>query len=87
MERSLPLELNVLGPEVALSQMERGSGEMLYCLNLARGWGLWARGCAQLSPANRMRVALNPQQEETEVVCLQGLGRLTWLLPDCSQGP
>ena len=51
------------------------------------GWGLWAGGCAQLSPANRVRVALNPQQVETEVVCLQGLGRLTWLLPDCSQGP
>lgn len=26
-------------------------------------------------------MALNPQQEETEVVCLQGLGRLTWLSP------
>lgn len=46
----------------------------LVCLSRSRGWRLWGGGCAQLSSANRVRMALNPQQDETEAVCLWALG-------------
>lgn len=43
-------------------------------LSTCRGWGLWGGGCAQSPSANRVRMALNPQQDETEAVCLWASG-------------
>ena len=55
--------------------------------NVSQGGRLWGGGCAQLSFAKRGRVALHPQQEETEAACVPGLRLLRLRLPDCSQGP
>lgn len=64
---------------------ELGGGVQERCHLLEQGWGLWGGGCALLSSANRM--ALNPQQDETDVVCLLGPGLLRQPLPDFPQGP
>lgn len=73
------------GPEVALPQM--GGRVQGRCHVLEQSWGLWGGGCALLSSANRVRMALNPQQEETEAVCLLCPGLLRQPLPDFPQGP
>lgn len=74
------------GPEVALPQMW-GGGVQEKCHLLEQGWGLQGGGCALLSSANRVRMALNPQQDETEAVCLLCPGLLRQPLPDFPQGP
>lgn len=74
---------------MALSQLqwEAGCWGDAVCLNVSQGGRLWGGGCAQLSFAKRGRVALHPQQEETEAACVPGLRLLRLRLPDCSQGP
>lgn len=71
--------------EVALPRMGGYRGHAL-CPTMSGGWGFWGGG-AQPSSASRVRMALNLQQDETEAVCLLGLGVLRQPLPDFSQGP
>lgn len=56
-------------------------------LSMCGGWGLWGRDCAQLSSANRVRMALNPQQDEDRSGLSAGLRLLRQPLPDFSQEP